>query len=197
AAITHLATAQAPATTGVNPAAAPTATPADTTKKEEPKTAIIAPEVVVTATKTVTETWRTASSVTVIDRKQIEEKQFKLLPEALRTVPGLTIADRGTPGSVAGTFVRGTNSDQTLVIIDGRPIPMTLAGLYNIETLGLDNVERIEVLRGPAASLYGGKTIGGVINIITRSGRGLKPEGEIWWEGGSFDTFREGIGTRG
>ena len=116
----------------------------------------------------------------------------------MRTVPGLTIADRGTPGSVAGTFVRGTNSDQTLVIIDGRPIPTNLAGLYNIETLGLDNVERIEVLRGPAASLYGGKTIGGVINIITRSGRGLeKPETEVWWEGGSFDTFREGIGTRG
>ncbi len=186
----HLALAQ-------TPSPAPSAPPADAARKEEPKETVTS-EVVVTATKTETEAWRTASSVTVIDRKQIEEKQFKLLPEALRTVPGLTIADRGTPGSVAGTFVRGTNSDQTLVVIDGRPIPVNLAGLYNIETLALDNVERIEVLRGPAASVYGGRTIGGVINIITRSGRGLeKPETELWWEGGSFDTFREGLGTRG
>jgi vitamin B12 transporter len=156
------------------------------------------PEVVITATKTKTETWRTASSVTVIDRKKIDEQQLKLLPEALRQVPGLVIADRGTPGSVNGIFLRGTNSDQTLVVIDGRPMPANLAGLYNIETMALDNVERIEVLRGPAASLYGGKTLGGVINIITRSGHGLsKPETTLMWEGGSFGTSRESLGTRG
>lgn len=156
------------------------------------------PEVVVTATKTETESWRTASSVTVISREKIEEKQYKLLPEALRQVPGLVIADRGTPGSINGIFLRGTNSDQTLVVIDGRPIPGNLAGLYNIETMTLDNVERIEVLRGPAASLYGGKTLGGVINIITRSGRGLeKPETTMSWEGGSFGYSRESLGIRG
>ena len=156
------------------------------------------PEVVVTATKTETESWRTASSVTVINRKKIEEEQYKLLPEALRQVPGLVIADRGTPGSINGIFLRGTNSDQTLVVIDGRPIPGNLAGLYNIETMALDNVERIEVLRGPAASLYGGKTLGGVINIITRSGRGLeKPETSLSWEGGSFGYSRETAGIRG
>ncbi len=156
------------------------------------------PEVVVTATKTATERWRTASSITVIDRQKIDEQQYKLLPEALRQVPGLVIADRGTAGAVNGIFVRGTNSDQTLVVIDGRPVPANLAGLYNIETMALDNVERIEVLRGPAASLYGGKTLGGVINIITRSGRGLeKPETTIAMEAGSFGSFRESLGTRG
>jgi len=156
------------------------------------------PEVVITTTKTETESWRTASSVTVIDRKKIDEQQLKLLPEALRQVPGLVIADRGTPGSVNGIFLRGTNSDQTLVVIDGRPIPANLAGLYNIETMALDNVERIEVLRGPAASLYGGKTLGGVINIITRSGKGLeKPETTLSWEGGSFGTSIENLSTRG
>lgn len=156
------------------------------------------PEVVVTATKTETESWRTASSVTVINRQKIDEQQLKLLPDALRQVPGLVIADRGTSGSVNGIFLRGANSDQTLVVIDGRPIPANLAGLYNIETMALDNVERIEVLRGPAASLYGGKTIGGVINIITRGGRGLeKPETTLSWEGGSFGTSRESLGTRG
>jgi len=156
------------------------------------------PEVVITATKTETERWRTASSVTVIDRKKIDEQQLKLLPDALRQVPGLVIADRGTPGSVTGIFLRGTNSDQTLVVIDGRPIPANLAGLYNIETMALDNVERIEVLRGPASSIYGGKTLGGVINIITRSGKGLaKPEFGAFFEAGSFGTFREGVSTRG
>lgn len=155
-------------------------------------------EVVITATKTETERWRTASSVTVIDRQRIEEQQYKLVPDALRQVPGLTIAGRGTPGSVNGIFLRGTNSDQTLVIIDGRPVPANLAGLYNIETMTLDNVERIEVLRGPAASLYGGKTLGGVINIITRSGKGLKkPETSLSFEAGSYGSFRESLGTRG
>jgi vitamin B12 transporter len=156
------------------------------------------PEIVVTATKNETERWRTASSVAVIDRKTIEEQQLRMVPDALRQVPGLVIADRGTAGSTNGIFLRGTNSDQTLVVIDGRPVPANLAGLYNIETMTLDNVERIEVLRGPAASLYGGRTLGGVINIITRSGRGLKkPETALSWEGGSFGHSREGFGTRG
>lgn len=165
---------------------------------ETPKKSGVMPERVITATKTETESWRTASSVTVIDRKKIDEQQLKMLPEALRQVPGLVIADRGTPGSTNGIFLRGANSDQTLVVIDGRPVPANLAGLYNIETMALDNVERIEVLRGPAASLYGGKTLGGVINIITRSGRGLKkPETTLSWEGGSYGFSREGFGTRG
>ncbi|MFO1486676.1 MAG: TonB-dependent receptor [Verrucomicrobiaceae bacterium] len=164
---------------------------------EPPKSKAL-PERVITATKTETERWRTASSVTVIDRKKIDEQQLKMVPDALRQVPGLVIADRGTPGSTNGIFLRGTNSDQTLVVIDGRPVPANLAGLYNIETMTLDNVERIEVLRGPAASLYGGKTLGGVINIITRSGRGLeKPQTTLSWEGGSYGWSREGLGTRG
>jgi vitamin B12 transporter len=165
---------------------------------EPPKKTAVLPERVITATKSETERWRTASSVTVIDREKIEEQQLKMLPDALRQVPGLVIADRGTAGSVNGIFLRGTNSDQTLVVIDGRPVPANLAGLYNIETMALDNVERIEVLRGPAASLYGGKTLGGVINIITRTGRGLKkPETTLSLEGGSFGTSRENLGIRG
>jgi len=165
---------------------------------EPPKKSGILPEVVITATKTETERWRTASSVTVIDREKIEQDQLRLLPDALRQVPGLVIADRGTTGTVTGIFLRGTNSDQTLVVLDGRPIPANLAGLYNIETMALDNVERIEVLRGPASSLYGGRTLGGVINIITRGGKGLKkPEFGVFFEAGSFGTFREGFSTRG
>ena len=192
----QLSVAQTPAQPQVpDPAQSPNSPQAPATKV---KSTDDLPEVVVTATKTEIENWRTASSTTVINRKQIEEKQLRMLPDALRAVPGVIIADRGTPGSVNGVFIRGANSAQTLVVIDGRPIPANLAGLFNIETMGLDNVERIEVLRGPAASIYGGKTIGGVINIITRSGRGLeKPQSTLFWEGGSYGTSRESLGTRG
>lgn len=154
--------------------------------------------VVVTATKTETEATKTAASITVIDRAKIEAKQYRQLVDALREVPGLTLADRGAPGTVTGVFTRGAKTEHTRVLIDGRPVPANLAGAYNLETTPLDNIERVEVLRGPAASLYGGKTIGGVINIITRSGRGLeKPETSVFFEAGSYGTFREGVSTLG
>lgn len=156
------------------------------------------PEVVVTATKTETESWKTASSVTVIDRQELERENYPTLVEALRRVPGLTLANRGGPGTQATVLMRGTKSEHTSLLINGRPIPMNLAGLYNIETTPLDNIERIEVLRGPASSLYGGKTIGGVINVITRSGRGVeKPETTAFFEAGSYGSFREGVSTLG
>lgn len=169
-----------------------------TLQAAEPQKAVELTERVVTATKTETERWRTASTVTVIDRQEIDDKQYRRLPEALSQVPGLAIVDNGSPGTLAGVFLRGSTTQQTAFLINGRPIPMNLAGSFNPETMGLDNVERIEVLRGPSASLYGGKTIGGVINIITRSGKGLaKPEHSIFFETGSYGTFREGLASRG
>ena len=153
---------------------------------------------VVTATKTETERWRTASSVTVISRDQIENGQFRLLPEALRQVPGLTLATPGIPGTVATVMSRGTTTKDTTLLIDGRPVPFNLAGSFNLESMALDNVERIEVLRGPAASLYGGRSLGGVINVITRSGKSVeKPQGSAFFETGSYGTFREGLSTLG
>jgi vitamin B12 transporter len=165
-------------------------------KKEQAEKDI--PEVVITATMSETESWRTASSVTVIDRKKIEEQQYRFMTDALRNVPGMTIATPGVPGNVATVLTRGTATKDTALMIDGRPVPANLAGSFNLETMALDNVERIEVLRGPAASLYGGRTMGGVINIITRSGRGLeKPKTTAFFETGSYGTFREGISSLG
>jgi vitamin B12 transporter len=156
------------------------------------------PEVVITATMSETESWRTASSVTVIDRKKIEEQQYRFAIDALRNVPGVTIATPGIPGNVATVLTRGTATKDTALMIDGRPLPANLAGSFNLETMALDNVERIEVLRGPAASLYGGRTMGGVINIITRSGKGLeKPKSTAYFETGSYGTFREGVSSIG
>lgn len=170
---------------------------AQTPAKKQPKTEDI-PEVVITATMSETESWRTASSVTVIDRKKIEEQQYRFAIDALRNVPGVTIAAPGIPGNVATVMTRGTTTKDTALMIDGRPLPANLAGSFNLETMALDNVERIEVLRGPAASLYGGRTMGGVINIITRSGKGLeKPRTTAYFETGSYGTFREGVSSIG
>ncbi len=155
-------------------------------------------EVVVTATRSETERWKTASSITVIDRKQFEDRQQRMMTDLLRDVPGLTIADRGTAGSAPGLFLRGMKTEQTLVVLNGRPIPSDFSGAFNLEAFSLDSVERVEVLRGPSASVYGGRTLGGVINILTRSGRNLvKPEYQAFWETGSFGTNREGVSARG
>ncbi|MDB6006147.1 MAG: putative Vitamin transporter BtuB, partial [Prosthecobacter sp.] len=174
---------------------AQTQTPAS--KSQQPDAEDV-PEVVITATMTKTESWRTASSVTVIDRKKIDENQYRYAIDALRNVPGVAIATPGIPGNVATVMTRGTTTKDTAVMIDGRPMPFNLAGSFNLETMTLDNVERIEVLRGPAASLYGGRTMGGVINIITRSGKGLaKPKTTAFAETGSYGTFREGVSSLG
>lgn len=168
------------------------------TPAPKPQTTEDIPEVVVTATMTETESWRTASSVTVIDRKKIDENQYRFVTDALRNVPGMTVVTPGIPGNVATVMTRGTATKDTAVMIDGRPVPGNLAGSFNLETMALDNVERIEVLRGPAASLYGGRTMGGVINIITRSGKGLeKPKSTAFFETGSYGTFREGFSSLG
>lgn len=154
--------------------------------------------VVVTATRTPTEAAKTTASVTVISREEIEAAQYRTVAEAIRHVPGISIAANGAPGQTAGVFIRGTKTSDTQVLIDGRRLPFNLAGSYNLENLTLDNVERIEVARGPLSSVQGGSASGGVINIITRGGKGLqKPEHEVSFEAGSYATFREIAASRG
>ena len=153
---------------------------------------------VVTATRTEEPVDKTAASVSVITRAAIEEQKFTSLAEALASVPGLVVARNGTPGQVTSVFLRGTESNHTLLTVDGRRAPSLLAGGYDWANLTLDNVDRIEVVRSAAGALYGGDAVGGVVNIITRTGRGLaKPEYEASFEAGSFNTFRETLATRG
>jgi vitamin B12 transporter len=132
------------------------------------------PETVVTATGVPTDPARVAAGVTVIDRQTIEERGYATLAEALSAVPGLRIVQTGPSGQTATVFLRGTNSNHVLVLRDGVPVndPSTPNGLFNFGDDLLDDVERIEVVRGPLASLYGSGAIGGVINLITRRGAG-------------------------
>jgi vitamin B12 transporter len=154
--------------------------------------------VVVTATKLETPTREVASSITVITAEDIEEKQAKTVVEALRDVPAVDVVQTGGDGQQTSVFMRGANSEHTLVLIDGIEIndPISPSRAYNFAHLSTDNIERIEILRGPASALYGSDAIGGVINIITRKGQG-KPSLTVSAEGGSFETHRESVSFSG
>ena len=155
-------------------------------------------EVVVTATRTEEPVSQVAASVSIINRASIEEKKFHTLAEALESVPGLVVARNGTSGQATSVFLRGTESNHTLLTVDGRRVPSMLAGGYDWGNITLDNIERIEVVRSANSALYGGDAIGGVVNLITRTGRGLKsPEHGVSFEGGSFNSFRETAHSRG
>jgi vitamin B12 transporter len=154
--------------------------------------------IVVSATRLATPAAQVASSVTVITAADIEARQNRSLPDALQTVPGLFVEQTGGVGGQTSIFMRGANSNQTKVLLDGIDIsdPSTPNDAADIGQLLTGDVARIEVLRGPQSGLYGSDAIGGVINIITKSGQGpLKLTGEA--EGGSFDTFNQRASASG
>jgi vitamin B12 transporter len=159
---------------------------------EKQKQEITLKPIVVTATKTEESIENVASSVTVIDAQEIENSNAITAAEALRKVPGLDITSQGGLGRNTSVFIRGARSEDTLVMIDGMEIndPITPARTFNFADLLTDNIDRIEVVRGPQSTLYGSDTIGGVINIITRKGSGA-PQFSLLTEGGSMQTFRE------
>ncbi len=157
---------------------------------------LILPPVIATATKIEIPRDENAASATVIDAKTIEEKQLRTVLDALRTVPGLDIVQTGGPGGTTSAFIRGGSSSQTLVLIDGVQVNSPTLGQYNFANLTTDNIERIEVIRGPQSTLYGADAVGGVIQIFTKTGRGPL-SGTFSVEGGSFDSYRESFNLMG
>lgn len=155
-------------------------------------------EVVVTATRTAEPADRVAASVSVVTRAEADARGITTLADALDLINGLAVVRTGTPGQTTTVFSRGTQGKHTLLTIDGRRQTPNILGGYDWASLTLDNVDRVEVMRSPVSSLYGGEAIGGVVNALTRSGRGLRaPEHEVAFEAGSFRTFRESLATRG
>ncbi len=128
------------------------------------------PETIVTATRIPTPQDRVPASVTVITREDIEERGYRTLADALVSVPGVRLVQTGGIGQQASAFVRGAASRQVLVLLDGVPLndPSEPNGAFNFGNELLGDIERIEVVRGPASSLYGSGAVGGVINMITR-----------------------------
>jgi len=153
-------------------------------------------EVVVTATRTEQALAQTLSHATVITRKDIEASQAVDVPTLLRNQAGVEVYQNGGIGKQSSLFIRGTNSSHTLVLLDGVRINSATAGTTQIDQLMLDQIERIEVVRGNVSSLYGSEAIGGVIQIFTRRGKGA-PTFNGGLGAGSYGTKRISAGFGG
>jgi len=138
-----------------------------------PGTAVLDP-VVVTAARSPQLLSDLIADVTYIGPDEIARAGAQSLAELLQRQPGVQIVVNGPPGSTSGAFLRGANTNQTLVLIDGLRVGSSSSGTPPLEAIPLDLIDHIEILRGPAASLYGADAIGGVIQVFTRSaGKGL------------------------
>jgi len=144
-------------------------------------------EVVVTATKTPHLLKDVPGSVTVITKEEIEESGAVDLGEALEKVGGIKIRDYGSMGAATDITIRGSTPSQVLVLIDGRPTALPSLGTTDLTLYPVDNIERIEVVRGPFSSLYGADALGGVVNIITKDAP-EKPTTEFDLSYGTFNT---------
>lgn len=128
--------------------------------------------IVVTATRSAQTIDATLASVTVLTRADIERSQAPDLINLLARQSGVDVARTGGPGSASTLFMRGTNATHTLVLIDGVRVVSTGQGVFDFAHLPIDQIERIEIVRGPRAALWGSDAIGGVIQIFTRAPQG-------------------------
>jgi vitamin B12 transporter len=172
--------------------AASAQTPSQTPANVDPLT------VVVTANRGPTPIQRAGSAITVVGSEEISRTNPGSLVDVLRSVPGLDISEAGGPGAVSSVRIRGANSGQTLVLLDGIRINDASgpSGEFNFATLMPGLIDRIEVLRGPQSALYGSDAIGGVVNIITKRGRGPL-QSFVRVEGGSYGTMSTSTGVSG
>jgi vitamin B12 transporter len=124
------------------------------------------------------------TNVTVLEGQELREEGVTFLTDALREVPGLTVQESGSFGSVTSVFVRGGESDYVLVLVDGVQMNRP-GGTFDFSSLTTENVERIEVVRGPSSALYGSDAVSGVIHVITRTGQG-ELRGSVAARAGSY-----------
>jgi vitamin B12 transporter len=131
-------------------------------------TARIAP-VVVTATRSPLRADRVPASVTVVPGAQLRAEGITTVVDALRSVPGLTVVQGGSYGGAASLFIRGGESKFAKVLVDGVPLN-DAGGAFDLSTLSTDDLDRIEIVRGPASVLYGSDAMAGVVQLFTRRG---------------------------
>jgi len=155
-------------------------------------------EIVVTATRLETPARELASSVTVIPTGDLERSKGMFVLEAVRAACGISILQNGGSGAAASVFLRGSNSEHTLILVDGVEIndPVNPSRSADLAHLMLLNVERLEIIRGPQSPLYGSDALGGIVNIITAKGTG-KPLWTLTSSGGSYGTFAGQAGVSG
>lgn len=150
--------------------------------------------VTVTASRTPIEIIKTGSSVTIIDKEQIEQSQASNISELLRLVPGLQVNQQGSRGALTQIRVRGAEANQLLVIIDGIEVnDIAQGGEFNFAHLQTDQIKRIEVVRGPQSALWGSDALAGVINIITVDNNSNGSEFSAYAETGSNRYNKTGL----
>lgn len=157
---------------------------------------IALPEIVVTPNYMATPVGQLGSTVSVIDRAQIEAMSPASLAQLFKSVPGVTVIETGGPGGTTDVRLRGAETGHTLVLVDGVRVNdfATTRDDFDFAQILPNDIERIEILRGPQSALYGSDAMGGVINIITRkAGPGTSANAAI--EGGSYGTYAARIGA--
>lgn len=154
---------------------------------------------VIQATKLYMPIEEIGGSVSVITKEQIQQMQAQSVTEILQEVPGVTVVQNGGLGGTTSVFIRGTDSDHTLILLDGVRIndPVSPARTFNyLDQLSVDSIEQVEVLKGPQSTLYGSDAIGGVINIVTPSGEG-RPTLTGRVTAGSFGILQQDVSAGG
>jgi outer membrane cobalamin receptor len=150
--------------------------------------------IVVSAAQVETPLSQAPASVAVVDAEELRVKQSATIQEALRLVPGLTIARNGGRGALTSLFPRGGESDFTLVLVDGMRLN-AFGGGSDLSQIALGNVERVEMVRGPQSAVFGSDAIGGVLQVVTTHDGPAR--GEVRAEGGSEATTNVSADTAG
>jgi outer membrane cobalamin receptor len=156
----------------------------------------VSSSVVVTAEAEPLPIQQTTASVTVLTRADIDGRQSISLPDALLYVPGVSIGRTGPEGGTASIFLNGGNSSYTKVLVDGTPVNEP-GNAVDFSNFTLDNVDKVEIIRGAESAIYGTDAVAGVIQVITHRGTTRIPEVTIFGQGGSYDTGRGGAQISG
>ncbi|MCP2069902.1 UNVERIFIED_ORG: vitamin B12 transporter [Pseudomonas reinekei] len=167
---------------------------ADTFERDQ---ALKLPDVLISANRQVEARNDSSAANTVFTRDEIDRLQPDSITDLLRRVPGVQVSQAGGRGSVPGVYIRGTQSAQSLVLVDGQRIGSSTSGDSNLQHINIEQVERVEVLRGSRSVIYGSDAIGGVVQIFTRRGgeQGLQPR--LHTAIGSNQTWERSLGLSG
>ncbi|EZP25476.1 TonB-dependent receptor domain-containing protein [Pseudomonas sp. RIT288] len=167
---------------------------ADTFERDQ---ALKLPDMLISANRQVEARNDSSAANTVFTREDIDRLQPGSVTDLLQRVPGVQVAQAGGRGSLPGIYIRGTQSAQSLVLVDGQRIGSSTSGDSNLQHLNIDQIERVEVLRGSRSVIYGSDAIGGVIQIFTRRGneQGLQPRLHVGF--GSNQTWERSLGLSG